>query len=335
MSIAPDRPEQHRDLPGSSPTTPHRIPTPGPIAVEPTQNDSFVAAVEAGGGTVAPLSNETRGLVWLSEKRADELTQILDSHPGIEWVQLPWAGVDGFRDIFASIDHAAAPVFTSAKGSYAEPVAEHAFALALALQRELPSKSREAVWQKVRTGLSLYGNHVVILGAGGITTELIRLLAPFRPTITVVRRSHEPLPGATHTVTAKDLHSVLPLADVLILAAAATSETHHIIGAAELSLLPSHAVLVNIARGALLDQDALVAALKADQLWGAGLDVSDPEPLPADHPLWQMPRCVITSHSADTPLMTAHLLGTRIERNVRAFLAGTAFVGIVDTRAGY
>lgn len=335
MSIAPDRPEQHRDLPGSSPSTPHRSPAPGPIAVEPSQNELFVAAVEAGGGTVAPLSNETRGLVWLSEKRADELTQILERHPNIEWVQLPWAGVDGFRDIFANIDHDATPVFTSAKGSYAEPVAEHALALTLALQRELPSKSREAVWQKARTGLSLFGNHVVIIGAGGIAIELIRLLTPFRPTITVVRRSHEPLPGATHTVTAHELHAVLPTADVVILAAAATSETHHIIGATELSLLPCHAVLVNIARGTLLDQDALVEALNADELWGAGLDVSDPEPLPADHPLWKVPRCVITSHSADTPLMTAHLLGTRIERNVRAFLGGTPFVGIVDTRSGY
>jgi len=335
VPIAPDRPEQHRDLPGSSSAITHRVPTPGPIAVEPSQNELFVAAVEAGGGTVAPLSHETRGLVWLSEKRADELTQILNRHPGIEWVQLPWAGVDGFREIFANVDHDTAPVFTSAKGSYAEPVAEHALALTLALQRELPSKSRDAVWQQARTGLSLYGNDIVIVGAGGITTELIRLLAPFRPTITVVRRSDVPLEGAVRTVTAKDLHSVLPTADVLILAAAATAETHHMIGATELSLLPSHTVLVNIARGALLDQDALVAALNADQVWGAGLDVTDPEPLPADHPLWQIPRCVITSHSADTPLMTAHLLGTRIERNVRAFLAGTAFIGIVDTRAGY
>ncbi len=335
MSIAPDRPAQHLDLPGSSPTQPHRTPVPGPIAVEPMQNAMFVAAVEAGGGVVSPLSKDTRGLVWLSEKRADELTQILGDFPGIEWVQLPWAGVDGFRDIFAAIDHDTAPVFTSAKGSYAEPVAEHALALTLALQRELPSKSREAVWQKDRTGLSLYGNHVVIVGAGGITTELIRLLAPFRVTTTVVRRSRQPLPGATHTVTANDLHAVLPTGDVLILAAAATPETHHMIGGTELALLPRHAVLVNIARGSLLDHDALIVSLRAEALWGAALDVTEPEPLPTDHPLWQLPRCVITSHSADTPLMTAHLLGARIERNVRAFLAGASFVGIVDTRAGY
>ena len=335
MSIAPDRPSQHRDLPGSSPAVPHRVPTPGQIAVEPMQSPMFVAAVEAGGGTVAPLSKDTRGLVWLSEKRADELIAILKNHPGIEWVQLPWAGVDGFRKMFAAVDHDTSPVFTSAKGSYAEPVAEHAFALALALQRELPSKSRDAVWQKERTGLSLYGNHIVIIGAGGITTELIRLLAPFRVTTTVVRRSHQPLPGATRTVTAEELHSVMPSADVVILAAAATPDTHHIIGARELALLPSHAVLVNVARGSLLDNDALVEALSTDALWGAALDVTDPEPLPDDHPLWQITRCVITSHSADTPLMTAHLLGTRIERNVTAFLKGTPFIGIVDTRAGY
>jgi phosphoglycerate dehydrogenase-like enzyme len=299
------------------------------------QNPVFVAAVEAGGGTVAPVSSDTRGLVWLSEKRADELSQILDTHPGIEWVQLPWAGVDGFSSVFDTLDHDNAPVFTSAKGSYAEPVAEHALTLMLALQREIPSKSRDARWQKERTGLSLYKNHVVILGAGGITAELVRLLEPFRVTITVVRRTNEPFAGADLTVTPDSLDQILPTTDVLVLAAAATAETRHIIGRDQLEALPRHAVLVNVARGSLLDQDALVDSLRSDSIWGAGLDVTDPEPLPADHPLWAEPRCVITSHSADTPIMTAHLLGTRIQRNVRAFLDGTPFVGIVDTRAGY
>ena len=335
MSIAPDRPSQHRDLPGSSVAGPHSVPEPGPIAVEPMQNPQFVAAVRAGGGTVEPLSDSTRGLVWLSEKRADELIAILATHPAIEWVQLPWAGVDGFRELFESLDHANAPVFTSAKGSYSEPVAEHALALTLALQREIPSKSRDAHWQSNRTGLSLYGNHVVIIGAGGIATELVRLMEPFRVTTTVVRRTSEPFDGATRTVPSTELLDVLPSADVVVLAAAATRDTHHILGREAFAALPSHAVLVNIARGPLLDHDALLDALRADSIWGAALDVTDPEPMPDDHPLWSERRCVITSHSADTPLMTAHLLGTRIERNVRAFLEGTDFVGIVDTRAGY
>jgi len=335
MPAAPDRPHQHRDLPGSSSVRTVRSATPGLIAVEPMQDPLFVAAVIAGGGTVSPLSTETRGLVWLSEKRGDELSDILRTHPAIEWVQLPWAGVDGFRDLFAGLDHNTAPIFTSAKGSYSEPVAEHALALILALQREIPSKSRDTHWQTERTGLSLYENHVVVVGAGGITAELIRLLAPFRVSVTVVRRTAEAFAGADRTVTAAELDSVLPSADIVVLAAASTSETRHIIGRAQFEVMPAHAVLVNIARGALLDQDALVAALRDDRLWGAGLDVTEPEPLPADHPLWQETRCVITSHAADTPLMTAHLLGSRIESNVRSFLSGNAFLGLVDTRAGY
>lgn len=335
MSSAPDRPQQHRDLPGSSRVDTARSPQSGVIAIEPSQPSEFIAAVMAGGGTVEPLSGDTRGLVWLSEKRADELANILRVNPSIDWVQLPWAGVDGFRTLFAELDHDNSPVFTSAKGSYSEPVAEHALALTLALQRELPSKSRDAAWQKNRTGLSLFGNHVVIVGAGGITTELVRLLEPFRVSTTVVRRSTEEFPGVTRTTTADEFNSVLPTADVLVIAAASTAETHHMVGPAQLDALPRHAVLVNIARGPLLDHDALLAALREDRLWGAGLDVTDPEPLPANHPLWDEARCVITSHSADTPIMTKHLLGSRIETNVHAFLHGEPFIGIVDTRAGY
>ncbi len=280
MPVAPDRPNQHRDLPGSSAVESSRVPVAGPIAVEPMQNAMFVEAAESAGAVVAPLSDDTRGLIWLSEKRADELIDILATHPNIDWVQLPWAGVDGFRELFRVIDYDTAPVFTSAKGSYAEPVAEHALALTLAMQRELPSKARAAEWQRERTGLSLYGNHVVIIGAGGITVELLRLLAPFRVTTTVVRRSSAPLDGATTTVPAAELHAVLPTADVVILAAAATAETERLIGTAELALMPDHVVLVNIARGSLLDHDALVDALRTDAIWGAALDVTDPEPLP-------------------------------------------------------
>lgn len=333
--ITPDRPHQHKDLPGSEASSARIVPAPGPIAVEPMQTDLFVDAVRDAGGTVAPLSPETRGLVWLSEKRAPELAEVLAAHPAIEWVQLPWAGVDGFAEIFAAIDHDNAPVFTSAKGSYAEPVAEHTLALALSLAREIPRKSREAVWQSERTGLSLYGNHIVIIGAGGITAEFIRLVEPFRTTVTVVRRQSGEVAGADRTVTTDRLHDVLPTADIVLIAAAATVETRHIIGRTEIDLLPDHAIIVNIARGSLLDADAALEALRAGTLWGIGLDVTDPEPLAADHPLWSEPNCVITSHSADTPLMTKHLLAERIRTNVTAFLAGDRFVGIVDTRGGY
>ena len=333
--IAPDRPHQHNDVPGSEAGSARMIPSPGPISIAPFHNELFVEAVRESGGTVIPLSSETRGLVWLSEKDASDLGAILADNPQIEWVQLPWAGVDGFAELFATIDHKTAPVFTSAKGSYAEPVAEHALTLMLALAREIPRKSRESGWQVARTGLSLFGNSIVIVGAGGITTELIQLLKPFRADITVVRRQAHAVKGANRTVTADRLHDVLVGADVVVLAAAATAETSHLIGEKELALLPHHAIVVNVARGSLLDDTAARAALRAGRLWGLGLDVTDPEPLPSDHPLWNEPNCIITSHSADTPLMTKHLLAARIRTNVAAFLSESNLLGVVDTRSGY
>ncbi|KQV25300.1 hydroxyacid dehydrogenase [Yonghaparkia sp. Soil809] len=305
------------------------------MAVLPRPTALFVDAAIAGGAEVAELSGATRGLIWLSEQRADELAELLDAHPGIGWVQLPWAGVDGFASILPRYAQGRGPLFTSAKGAYSEPVAEHAVALLHAVLRELAPKARAARWAPVRTGLSLYGRHVVIVGAGGIAAEIIRLLAPWRVRITVVRRSAGEVAGADRTVTVDRLRAVLPEADAVILAAASTPSTRHLIGAAELALLPEHAALVNIARGALIDSDALVEALREKRLLGAGLDVTEPEPLADDHALWSEPRCIITSHSADTPEMTAPLLASRITENVRGFLGDGRFVGIVDPAAGY
>ena len=328
-------PLQHKDPLSGRGVVPSVRPEPGPIAVLPNPSALFSAAVVEGGGEVAPLSDATRGLVWLSERRADELAVVLRENPNIGWVQLPWAGVDGFSDLLASFADGSGPLITSAKGAYSEPVAEHAIVLAQAALRELGVKARDARWQPERSGFSLYGRRVVIVGAGGIAAEIIRLLEPYRTPITVVRRSPGDVAGADTTVTVDALAEVLPSAEVLILAAASTTESRHLIGAAELDLLPDGAALVNIARGALIDHDALLAAVRSGSLIGVGLDVTDPEPLPDEHGLWNEPRCIITSHSADTPEMTAPLLARRISENVRGFLGNGAFLGIVDPAAGY
>lgn len=313
---------------------PANRPTPGPIAVLPEQRELFVDAVHAGGGAVEPLSDATRGIVWLSEKRSDELAEVLEANPGIQWVQLPWAGVDAFGPVLERWSDKPFPLWTSAKGAYSEPVAEHALALTLALLRRFPQKIHARHWVE-RSGTSLYGHSVVIVGAGGIARELIRLLSLFEVEITVVRRSGDPLDGASKTVTPDALHEVLGSADVLVLAAAATGETERIIGAAELAIMKPTAVLVNIARGALVDTDALTAALRDGVIAAAGLDVIDPEPLPDDHPLWRLDNVIITSHSADTPDMTAPLLANRIRLNVAALHSDDGFVGVVDPKAGY
>ncbi|MCY7412555.1 MAG: D-isomer specific 2-hydroxyacid dehydrogenase family protein [Salinibacterium sp.] len=312
------------------------MPEPGLIAILPAEREPFSRAVRASGGVIAPLSDDTRGVVWLSPSGAKELEKVLDAHPSLTWVQLPWAGVDSFCGVLARFADRTKPLWTSAKGAYAEPVAEHALALTLAVLRQLPEKSRSRSWAGTKQGISLYGRHVVIIGAGGIAVELLRLLAPFEVQVTVVRRSGGPLPGAHRTVLVDELADVLPQADVVIVAAAATSETRHLIGGPELAAMKADAALINIARGPLIDTDALVEALSRGHLWGAGLDVTDPEPLPDGHPLWSAPRVIITSHCADTPEMTEPLLAERVALNVAALMSGSGrFVGVVDPVAGY
>ena len=326
---------QHKDLAADHRTQPVTRPSAGPVAVLPQANPIFVDAVLAGGGTVEPLSAATTGVVWLSLTDSAALAAVLDENPGVQWVQLPWAGVDAFADVLARFADRPYPLWTSAKGAYSEPVAEHALALTLALLRDLPAKTAATGWAAEEVGISLYGRNVVIVGAGGIAVEIMRLLAPFRANITIVRRSAEPLPGAHRTVAADALLDVLPDADVVILAAASTTATARLIGAAELAAMKPTAVLVNIARGALVDTEALVASLAAGDILAAGLDVTDPEPLPDGHPLWAEPRCLITSHSADTKDMTGPLLAGRIRVNVEALLGDGRFVGVVDVAAGY
>jgi phosphoglycerate dehydrogenase-like enzyme len=225
-------------------------------------------------------------------------------------------------------------VWTSAKGLYARPVAEHALMLALAGLRILPERIRAHSWG-TPAGTSLYGAPVSILGGGGIADELLRLLGPFGVEATVVRRQAEPVPGAARTVTTRELDDVLPGALVVFLALALTKATERIIGAAQLEAMNERAWLINVARGGHVDTDALVAALRAGSIAGAGVDVTEPEPLPDGHPLWSLHNCIITPHTSDTWEMRMPLLAGRILANVAHFAAGEPLEGRVDPEAGY
>jgi phosphoglycerate dehydrogenase-like enzyme len=311
-----------------------RRPKPGPIAILPRFDDVFAEAVRAGGGTVEELSSKTRGLVWTGLATIAELGEVLDANPGIGWVQLPLAGIDHFAPVFTKHD-GKAMVWTSAKGAYAQPVAEHALALTLGLLRLFPKRILATSWQRSKDGTSLFGLEVLIVGAGGIAVELIRLLEPFGVRVTVVRRSPDPVVGADRTVTSEHLLDVLPDADVVVIAAAMTEGTRKLIGETELRIMKDTAILVNIARGGLIDTDALTGALASKLIAGAGLDVTDPEPLPDGHPLWEEPNAIITPHVADTPEMVQPLLAERVRANVVAFLGDGRFEGVVDPIAGY
>ena len=305
------------------------------VAVAPEPAAAWVEeAVVAGGGRVAPLA-DAEALVWTAPRGADELRRLLTGAPGVRWVQLPWAGVEEFARLGVFGDDGSGRRWTCGKGVYAEPVAEHALALALAGLRHLPDRVRATSWGR-QAGRSLYDGRVTVLGAGGITECLVGLLRPMRTEVTVVRRDGDrPFPGASRTLGTDRLLDALPGADVVFLALALTPETVGVIGTAALAAMAPHAWLVNVARGRHVDTDALVSALRDGRIGGAALDVTEPEPLPDGHPLWDLPNVIVTPHTANTQEMAIPLLSARITENVRRFAAGEELVGPVDAALGY
>ena len=273
---------------------------------------------------------EADGLVWFGPFEPDALAPVLVSSPA-RWVQLPWAGIEPYVDVVrAHVDR----TWTCGKGVYAEPVAELALSLGLAGLRGLATFTRAAEWSPPE-GTNLLGARVTILGGGGIAESLVRLLQPFHCHITVVRRRAADLDGVDDVLEADRFADALPGADLVVLALPLTRETEGIISAGELELMERHAWLVNIARGKHVVTDDLVEALRDGVIGGAGLDVTDPEPLPPGHALWSMPNCIITPHVGNTPEMAVPLLAERIRTNVRRWADDEELVGLVDVEAGY
>jgi D-3-phosphoglycerate dehydrogenase len=175
----------------------------------------------------------------------------------------------------------------------------------------------------------------VIVGTGGIGSALVPMLEPLGVRMIGVNRSGRPLAGAERTVTTPELATVLPEADFAVVAAALTPQTRGLFDAAMFARMKPDAWLVNVARGGLVDTDALVAALDEGTIGGAALDVTDPEPLPDGHPLWAQENALITPHVANTWDMALPSLRAMVQRNVAHFAAGEPLEGPVDPDLGY
>jgi phosphoglycerate dehydrogenase-like enzyme len=309
------------------------MPTPplDAIAVAPRSARTWLDdAVTAGGGRIVEPAAAS-GVVWTDPADPEALHELLVEHPQVAWVQLPWAGIEPYLE---TVRRHPERTWTCGKGVYAEPVAEHALALLLAGLRHLVEYARADRWG-AQAGTNLLGARVVVLGGGGITASLLRLLGPFEAEVTVVRRHPQPMPGAAAVVGMEEIDAALAGADAAVLALALTPETEGILDRRRLELLAPHAWVVNVARGAHIVTDDLVAVLAAGRIGGAALDVTEPEPLPDGHPLWTEPRCLITPHTANTAAMAVPLLGERVRENVRRRLAGEALLGPVDVALGY
>jgi len=304
------------------------MPTEVKVALAPEGAPGWVAeaVVDGGGALVDPAAAEA--VVWFGAAEPEGLPAVLRAAPGARWVQLPWAGVEPYVHLLGD-----GRTWTCGKGVYAEPVAEHALALALAGLRGLPDRVRATSWGR-QGGRSLYGGRVTVLGGGGITEALLALLVPLRCEATVVRRSGAALAGAT-VVGPDGLLDAVAGADVVVVALALTPATRGIVDAAVLGRMEGHAWLVNVGRGEHVVTADLVEALRSGSIGGAGLDVTDPEPLPDGHSLWSLPNCIITPHTANTLAMARPAVTERIRENVRRFGAGEELIGLVDPALGY
>jgi phosphoglycerate dehydrogenase-like enzyme len=275
------------------------------VHVAPESDRAIEEAITAADGRIGPLE-EADALVWL-DSNPDSLPDTLPD--GIRWVQLPSAGVENW---LAKTDRERA--WTSAAGAYGLPVAEHALALMLAGARRLADCARAESWT-APPARPLDGSRVAVVGAGGIGRALIGLLAPLDVEVLAVTRR-----GRNGTLPAARLHDILPAAHHVVVAAPATPDTRHVIGAAELEAMREDAWLVNVARGSLVDTDALVAALAAGSIAGAALDVTDP---------------LITPHIANPPATLRRYLAAHVGENVRRFGRGDELLALIDADAGY
>jgi glyoxylate/hydroxypyruvate reductase A len=257
--------------------------------------------------------------------------------PRLRWVQGTSAGLGGFleRTGLARTEL----VVTTAAGVHAAPLAEFALLGLLYFTKDVPRLSRlqrARQWEMHHTR-QLAGTSAVLVGLGGIGRETARLLAAAGVEVTGVGRPGRcyDVPGVTRYITDTEIDKALPGADALILACPLTERTRNLIGARRLGLLRRGAVVVNMSRGPVVDEQALTAALRSGHLGGACLDVFETEPLPATSPLWAMDNVLVSPHTASTVDAENRLITDLFIDNLRRWLAGSPLRNVYDRAAGY
>lgn len=265
---------------------------------------------------------------------------VLAAAQRLRWVHFRWAGVAG--QLFPPLVESAV-VVTNSAGVFAVPMAEHAMALMLALARALnlclppsPEDPWRATAERVRQRTrELHGVTLGILGYGGIGRATAQRARGFGMRVLALRRHPEPDEFAEVVWGPERLDDLLRASDYLLISCALTDQTRGMIGERELTLMKPGAVIVNVARGSVILAPALLRALQERRIGGAALDVTNPEPLPADSPLWRMDNVIITPHVSGSSPETSRRQFELLEENVRRFAAGRDLLNVVHKRAGY
>jgi phosphoglycerate dehydrogenase-like enzyme len=252
--------------------------------------------------------------------------------PELAWIQALSSGVNHY-------DHGALSeagvALTNAAGVHAQPIAEQVLGSLLTFERgldEAARNQRRGVWQRYEGG-ELGTRTVGILGLGAIGGRVAELLSAFGSTVLGTKRDLSSVPdGVEEVFGAEEYWPVLERADHVVIACPLTDETRGLVGSDELRLLPDDGVVVNVARGEVVDQDALVRTLQNGSIGGAALDVFEEEPLPPESPLWDLPNALVTPHVAGTTPEYVRRCAEIFADNYDRFLAGAELENRVTQR---
>ncbi|MFN2520075.1 MAG: D-2-hydroxyacid dehydrogenase [Candidatus Limnocylindria bacterium] len=312
----------------------------GGFAAIPIFDDLHSALPEA---TIIPLGAEEsvaaarEADVAMGSPSADRVRALLRECPRLRWVHTVSAGVE--RLLIPELLEREDVVLTNNTGAYDVPIAEHVMAMLFAVAKRVPhhllSQARHQ-WVKDPGHAELRDASLVILGMGSIGSELARLASGVGMRVTGIRRDpSRSSPGAERVVASDALADVAAEADYLAITAALTPQTRGMVSADVIARMRPTAWLVNIARGAIVDEGALLAACRDGRIGGAALDVFSTEPLAADSPWWVLPNAIVTPHvSNSSPRVRERTLSLFVE-NVRRFERGEQLLNVVDKRVGY
>ncbi len=258
---------------------------------------------------------------------------LADPTSTVRWMHFITAGREGFESAGLPKNIA----ITYAAGAVSPAVAEHAMAMLLAIGRRVPDmliQQAERKWDRAigLKAFSLEGLTMLLVGFGHIGRELVPRAKAFGMKVNCVSRSATPEPMLDKVYALNDLHEALNTADVIVIAIALTEQTHQMMGFKEFAACKKGSVLINIARGGIVDQVALREALESGQLAGAGIDVTDPEPLPADDQLWNAPNLLLSPHygGGGSPESLRRLADGTVE-NLQRLMQGVPLHNIVVT----
>jgi len=258
--------------------------------------------------------------------------ELLERAPRLRWVQ---ATSSGIGPLIEQLGLAGSPlVITNAAGIHAQPLAEFVLLAALHFAKEIPRLNTwkaDRHWERF-CGQEVFGSRMTLIGLGRVGSRIAELSSAVGIQVTGHRRTSggQAPPGVLRVVDAAGLDAVLPETDILVIAAPETPETANLVDRRRLSLLPRHAVVVNVGRGSLIDEQAMIEMLQAGLLRGAALDVFAQEPLPPDSPLWAMPNVIISPHSASTVTHENDRLVDLFIENLHRYLDGRPLINVFD-----